>query len=83
MPRALAASPRKMLPPPITTAGLHAERLNLGDVLGDARGDGRVDAVRLVAHQGFARQLQEDAFVEGGEAAGTKDYTRCVRCVRA
>ena len=41
--------------------GLHAEALDLADVLGDLRGDRRIDAELLLAHQGFAGQLQQDA----------------------
>ena len=43
--------------------GLDAELLDLADVLGDLRGDGRVDAELLLAHQGFAGELEEDAAV--------------------
>ncbi len=44
---------------------LDTEVLDVFDVPGDLGGDGRVDAVLLLAHQGFARELQEDAFVGG------------------
>ena len=47
-------------------AGLDAELLDFGDVLGDLRGDGGVDAELLLAHEGFAGQLQQDAAVDGG-----------------
>ena len=50
--------------------GLDAHALDLGDVLGDLRGDGRVDAVGLRAHQGFAGEFEEDAFVSGGRRSG-------------
>ena len=43
--------------------GLDAERLDLLHVVRDLRRDGRIDAVLLLAHQGFARELQQDAFV--------------------
>ena len=52
---------------------LDAEALDLADVAGDARGDGGIDAELLVAHQGFARQLEEDALVDaecGSEESG-------------
>ena len=39
--------------------GLDAEGLNLADVAGDARGDRGIDAELLLAHEGFARQLEE------------------------
>jgi hypothetical protein len=70
MPRALAASPRKMLPPPITIAVSTPARLDFGDVLRDARGDHRVDAELLVAHQGFAGELEKDALVGRGRVGG-------------
>ena len=44
---------------------LDTERLNFGDVLGDSGGNRGIDPVVLVAHEGFARQLQEDTFVVG------------------
>ena len=34
--------------------------------LRDLRGDGRIDAVGLLAHQGFAGELEENALVGGG-----------------
>ncbi len=43
-----------------------AHRLNGANVVGDASGHGRVDAELLLAHQGFARELQEDPFVDWG-----------------
>ena len=66
MPRALAATPRKMLPPPMTMRDLDAQVVDLGDVLRDARRDRGVDAERLLAHQRFAGEFEEDATV--GEA---------------
>ena len=76
MPRALAATPRKMLPPPMTIAVSTPIALDLGDVLGDLRRDGRIDAVGLLAHQGFAGEFQEDAFVGGAGGGVTRsDYS--------
>jgi hypothetical protein len=43
--------------------GLHAERLDAGDVFGDARRDRGIDAVGVIAHQCFAGKLEKDAFV--------------------
>src|SRR5665213_2901829 len=40
-----------------------AETLNLGDVFGDARRDGGIDAELLLAHEGFPGQLQQDPAV--------------------
>ena len=42
---------------------LDAELLDLGDVLGDLRGDGGIDAELLLAHEGFAGELQQDPTV--------------------
>ena len=44
---------------------LDAEPLDLADVLRDLGGDCRVDAERLLAHQGFAGELQQDATKHG------------------
>ena len=46
-------------------ADFDAEALNLGDVGGDARGHGGVDAEGLLAHQRLPGQLQQDALVHG------------------
>ena len=54
-----------MLPPPMTMAVSHAHALDLGDVPRDLRRDRGIDAVGLFAHQGFAGEFQEDAFVGG------------------
>ena len=43
--------------------GLDTHALDFGDVLGDLGGDGRIDAVVLRAHERFAGEFQEDAFV--------------------
>ena len=43
-------------------AGLDAQLLDFGDVLGDLRRHGGIDAVGLLAHQGFAGEFQEDAW---------------------
>ena len=61
MPRALAASPRKMLPPPMTMAVWTPSSWISPHLRGDLRRDGRIDAERLFAHQGFAGELQQDA----------------------
>ncbi len=45
-------------------ADLHAQLLDLADVGGDAGGDRRVDPELLLAHERFARQLEEDAGVD-------------------
>ncbi len=68
---------------------LDAHRLDLGDVLGDLRRHGGIDAVGLLAHQGFAGEFQEDAFVGGDghgliiveDAEGAEDagFWPCVR----
>ena len=42
---------------------LDAHALDFGDVERDLGGDGRIDAVVLFAHQGFAGQLEEDALI--------------------
>ena len=49
---------------------LDAHALDFGDVLGDLRRHGRIDAVGLLAHQGFAGQFQEDALVGGSGGTG-------------
>ena len=43
--------------------GLDAEGLDLGDVLGDLRRHGGVDAELLLAHEGFTGELQQDPAV--------------------
>jgi len=45
---------------------LDTHALNLGHVARNLRRDGRIDAVGLFAHQRFAGEFQEDAFVGGG-----------------
>ena len=44
---------------------LHAEIADLGHFLGDAGDHGGIHAVPLIAHQGFAGQLEEDAGIRG------------------
>ena len=44
--------------------------------LGDLVGDGRVDAELLLAHQGFAGQLQENALISGHAVASIADGAR-------
>ena len=53
---------------------LHAHRLDLADLAGDLRGNGRIDAVALLAHEGFAGEFQEDAFVEARSGGHERDY---------
>ena len=52
---------------------LDAELLDFADLPGDLRGGGGVDAERLLAHQGFAGEFQEDAG-EGGRGHETRLY---------
>ena len=52
--------------------GLDAEPLDFADVHGDPRHHGRIDAELLFAHQGFARQLEEDSLVDGGRIRGRR-----------
>ena len=61
MPVALAATPRKMLPPPMTMAISTPSRWISPTSRAIWRGDGAVDAEALLAHQGLAGQFQEDA----------------------
>ena len=49
---------------------LDAERLDLGDVLGDLRRHGGIDAELLLAHEGFTGQLQQDPAVTGSHVLG-------------
>jgi hypothetical protein len=44
-------------------AGLHAQLLDSANLLGDVGGDGGIDPERLLAHEGFARELQQDATI--------------------
>ena len=70
---ALAARPRKRLPPPMTTAVWTPSCWISPMSLGDLRGDGGIDAELLLAHEGFAGQLEEDAMIDGsGHVSG--DY---------
>ena len=62
-----------MLPPPMTTPVWTPSCWISRDVLGDLRGDGGIDAELLLAHQGFAGELQEDAAVGRRDIAG-RDY---------
>ena len=57
-------------------------RLDFGDVLGDLRRHGRIDAVGLLAHEGFAGELEEDALV-GGAGAEVTDGDYRSRTLRA
>ena len=53
--------------------GLDAHALDFGDVQGDLVGDGGIDPVGLLAHQGFAGKFQEDAFVGGAGLGGHEE----------
>ena len=44
---------------------LDAELLDFADLAGDLGGDRGIDAERLLAHQGFAGEFEEDARVDG------------------
>ena len=57
---------------------LNAHLLDLTDLAGDLRGNGRIDAIALLAHQGFAREFEEDALVSwsGGEGHRTQIIDR-------
>ena len=65
MPCVAAETPRMMLPPPITIGDLDAEARDLGDLVGDARDDRRLDAERLAAEERFPGELQQDPAVAG------------------
>ena len=65
MPWALAARPRKMLPPPMTMAVSTPSPWSSPTSAAIRVATAGIDAELLLAHQGFARQLEEDAFVEG------------------
>ena len=53
---------------------LDADALDLADFPGDLRGDSRIDAVSLLAHEGFAGELQEDALVRDSGEGHERDY---------
>ena len=52
-----------MLPPPTTMPTSTPRRMDFGNLLGDERAERRVDAVRAVAEQRLAGQLEEDPAV--------------------
>ena len=62
--------------------GLHAELLDLADVLGDLRRDGGVDPELLLAHEGFAGEFQEDATVGGADIGAIISDCIGVRAIR-
>ena len=66
MPRALPATPRKMLPPPMTSASSHPERVDLAQLGGEAGQQRLVDAVAGLARERLAAELQEDAAIAPG-----------------
>ena len=68
---ALFETPRKMLPPPTTTATCTPSSLNRLELFGDTARNVDVDAVVLLAHQGFAGDLQQDP------AVGQADLVLC------
>ena len=61
MPEALAAMPRKILPPPMTTATSMSSCDDRGDFVSEAFEDGRLDAVTLLTGQHLSTDLEEDA----------------------
>ena len=65
-----------MLPPPMTMAVSTPSVLHLLDVARDLHRDGRIDAVLLLAHQGFAGKLQENALV--GRLGHSRRYSEFV-----
>ncbi len=75
MPTEPPATPRKMLPPPMTTATSQPSARHLLDLAHHAHDGRAVDAVGVVAHQGFARQLEQDALVRR-HAVGLLDRPR-------
>ena len=56
--------------------GLDAELLDFADLAGDLRGDRGIDPERLLAHEGFAGEFEEDAGVDGLDTE--RDYMRHV-----
>ena len=52
-----------MLPPPTTIPTWTPSAMDLGDLAGDERAERRVDAVRAVAEQRLAGQLEQDPLV--------------------
>ena len=50
--------------------GLHAELLDLADIGGDAARHSWIDSILLLAHEGFARELEEYAAVDGRHGLG-------------
>ena len=65
MPARASPAPRKMLPPPRTTATCTPGAGDLDQFAGDALEHGRVDAVVGLAQQRLAGELHQDAFVPG------------------
>ena len=59
-----------MLPPPTTMPIWTPSAVDLGDLAGDERAERRIDAVRAVAEQRLAGQLQQDAPVAERPAIG-------------
>ena len=57
------ATPRKMLPPPMTTATSTPRREHFRHFGNDAINRVAIDAVAVFPHQRFAAQLEQDALV--------------------
>ena len=71
MPLAAPARPRKMLPPPMTSASCMPVAATGQHLVGEAAHRVEIDAIGLLAHQDLARELEEDALVLGSEDMGT------------
>ena len=65
MPDALAAMPRKILPPPMTTATSMSSATTEAISAGEAFKDGGLDAVTLLTGQHLSADFEEDAPVFG------------------
>ena len=73
MPLAAPASPRKMLPPPTTTAGRMPCRADLGDIGGYGFERGHVDAVAPASHESLARDFNQRTLVGQWRHVSSKD----------
>ena len=61
MPEALAAMPRKILPPPMTTATSMSSVTTAAISRGEAFEDGGLDAIALLTGQHLSADFEEDA----------------------